>query len=272
MFGLFACRKFRSVLNANVCWLAFVTGFLWWIEFATAQPAQAGEVLRIQGSTTFASEILTPALSGIEKATGRRLAVIANKSSWGLLALLEGRADVAMISAALPAEVKSANKLKPELSFDGLQAFPIATTRIAFAVHHTNPVRILSFDTMARVLNGELTNWLDVGGPDLAIRVVAVNEGGGTVAAVREQMLGEAPFAPGAIRLENAKHVVKVVSQEPGAIGITQLSLTQQAGMSEITLERSVEQPLSFVTVGPPSPEMLAFMSAVRSVSGHDGK
>lgn len=237
-----------------------------------ASPTAADQAVRVQGSTTFHSEIFVPYRLAIEQATGRPVTVIANKSSWGLLALVEGRVDLAMISAPLEAEIASARALKPEAAFDALQAFPIGTTRVAFAVHPSNGVRKLSLDTMKAILTGAITNWATVGGPDLPIKVVAVKEGGGTVVAVRSQMLGEAPFAAGAVRLENANHVLTVVVQEPGAIGITQLGLIKKLHVPEIATERAVVQPLSFVTAGPPSPAVLALINTVSSVvaNAHD--
>ena len=110
----------------------------------------------------------------------------------------------------------------------------------------------------------------DAGGADVPIKVVAVKEGGGTVAAIRAQMLGEAPLASGAIRLESAKHVIKVVAQEPGAIGVIQLGLLQHSGLKEAKTERFVEQPLSFVTRGPPSERLLRLIEITRKiVAGH---
>ena len=236
--------------------------------------AFAGELsettLRVQGSTTFNAEILEPNRSRIEQRAGRPIDVIANKSSWGLLALIEKRVDLAMISAPLDAEVTAARKLKPEVDFSFLQEFRIKTTRIAFAVNAANPVKTLSFDTVARILNGEITNWKDAGGEDLAVLVVAVKEGGGTVVAVRAQMLGEAPLAPGAVRLESAKHVVQVVSQERGAIGITQLGLVREAGLHEVATERAVEQPLSYVTAGAPGLDAQRLIEATRTIAARD--
>ncbi len=223
--------------------------------------------VRVQGSTTFQADIWQHYQSEIERRSGQTFDIVANKSSWGLLALLDGRADLAMISAPLAAEIIAAQKLKPELDFGALQEFRVAQTRVAFALHPDNPVTTLSFDTIARILNGELTNWQDVDGPDLPIVLVAIKEGGGTMAAVRAQMLGEAPLAPGAIRLESAKHVAKVVSQERGAIGVMQLGLLKQAGLKEAVMERALGQPLSFVTLGPPTDAMQRVIAAARSVT-----
>lgn len=227
--------------------------------------------LRIQGSTTFNAAILAANLAAIERMTGGTLEIVANKSSWGLLALLEGRADVAMISAPLEAEIMAARKLAPKLDYSALLEFRILTTRIAFAAHPSNPVQVLPIETVARLLKGEIANWSVVGGADVPVRVVAVKEGGGTVAAVRAQLLGDVALAGDAVRLESANHVLKVVAQEPGAIGIAQLGLIRKAGLREIATDRPVEQPLSYITAGQPSVRVLRVIDATRFATVNDG-
>ncbi len=236
-----------------------------------AGPSQAIEAsIKVQGATTFNSEILVLHRAAIEKSVGRPLEVVANKSSWGLLALLDRRVDMAMISASLASEISAARKMKPEASFDQLREFRIASTRVAFVVHPQNPLKRLPFETVAQILTGRVTNWKAVGGADVPIVVVAVKEGGGTVVTVRDQMLGDAALAAGSIRLENANHVFKAVEQELGAIGIAQLGLIKGAGPHELTTERRVEQPLSFVTLGEPSPEVMAVINITRAIAGDE--
>jgi phosphate transport system substrate-binding protein len=236
-----------------------------------AEPVRAAEgPLRIQGSTTFHAAIFAPYRPAIERMAGAPLDIVPNKSSWGLLALLEGRADLAMISAPLDAEIAAARKLQPNFDYAPLSEYRVLTTRIAFAVHPSNPVTRLPVETVTRLLNGQVVNWSQVGGADLAVRVVAVKEGGGTVAAVRSQILGEVSLAAGAVRLESANHVLKVVAQEPGAIGIAQLGLIRKAGLHEIETDRPVEQPLSFVTAGQPSKKALRVIDATRFATVND--
>ena len=256
-----------SVLRRNAGWIALT--FL-----ATAGMSNFSQAIeasiRVQGATTFNSEILVLHRAAIEKTIGRELLVVANKSSWGLLALIDQRADVAMISAPLLSEIAAARKLQPHASFDQLREFRIASTRVAFVVHPQNPLKHLPFETVAQILTGRISNWKAVGGPDRPIVVVAVKEGGGTVVAVRAQMLGDAALAARAIRLENANHVFKAVAQEPGAIGIAQLGLVRGADLHELKTERHVEQPLSFVTMGEPSQAVMAVINTTRAIAGDE--
>ena len=69
---------------------------------ATAAMAEAfAETLIVQGSTTFSRRLMEPYKSVIEADSKHELTVIPNKSMPGLIALMEGRAHMAMISASL---------------------------------------------------------------------------------------------------------------------------------------------------------------------------
>src|ERR1700737_4031393 len=68
--------------------------------------AARSDDLVLQGSTTFATRFTQPYTRAVEAQTGHHLEVIPNKSSLGLLALLEHRADLEMISTPLGGEGK----------------------------------------------------------------------------------------------------------------------------------------------------------------------
>ena len=60
---------------------------------------------------------------------------------------------------------------------------------MAFAVNQNNPVYQMTTDKMRGILLGEITNWADVGGRDLPIKVVQVREGGGVEASIESALL-----------------------------------------------------------------------------------
>ena len=69
-------------------------------SLALPAPVMA-EPVSLQGSTTFCSRLIEPYRAAIEARAGHRLDVIGNKSIHGLVALLEGRTQLAMISSSL---------------------------------------------------------------------------------------------------------------------------------------------------------------------------
>jgi len=225
----------------------------------------APDIVVLQGATTFANTVAVPHAKQVEAETKLSLDVVPNKSSFGLLALLEKKADLAMLSTSLAYEVNFLRQSKPDLPFQRLQAFEIARTRAAFVVHPGNPVRHASLDDVRRILTGEITNWNALGGPDLLVRVVAVRQGGGVVATVESRLLGPGHItASDVIRVQVGTQVVKVVAQEPGALGITQLSIVKTSGAVELATDAPITQILSLVTLDAPTPQAVAIIDAMR--------
>ena len=224
--------------------------------------------LNLQGSTVVNAHLFEPHRSAIEKRSGQKLSIIPNKSIHGLVALADGRADIAMISSALNEELEILRRMRPALQLDRLKSFEISRTRIAFAVHPGNSVTMLSLDKLRAILLGEIRNWRDVGGADLEIVTVSVQPGGGVPSTVRRALLDNRAFSPGKLaEVEASHHVVKIVEQEPTALGVTQLGLIRSAKVRELQTERRIEQPLNLVTLDGPSDAQMAVIDAARAIA-----
>lgn len=228
--------------------------------------AAAAQTYVIQGSTTFTHRIIDAHLAEIELGSGHRLTVIPNKSSLGLVALFEKRADFAMISGPLSAEVEALKETHPNFAFGQLRSFNVWSTRMAFAINKGNPVRHLDNDKMRAILLGQISNWKAVGGRDLPIRVVHVREGGGVQASVEALLLGKSIGAKHVILVQISSQVVKVVAQLPEGLGLSQLSIVHNSNTAELTLDRPVEQHLNLVTLGDPTPEMMKVIEVARRI------
>ena len=252
----------------------FRAGFVWQVLAAsvllvsTAVLSQSfAETLIIQGSTTFA-RLVDPHKATIEAISKHQLEWIPNKSMPGLIALMESRAHMAMISAPLNSEMAALQEVLPGSEYQRLQAHEILNTRIAFGLHPTNLVRTASADQLRQLLLGQITNWAALGGADLPIRVVLVGGGGGVTTVIESELLhGQRAAGPHVIYVKTPQQVVKVVQQEPGAIGFAQLVLTERAGLPELTTERPIKQLLSLVTLGAPTAAMSDVIQAVRRVA-----
>ena len=185
--------------------------------------------LLMQGASTVSRQIMEPFHAEIERLSGQVLTVIPNRSTLGLIALLEGRAHIAMISASLESEATNLQRSMPGLPFDKLKSFEIKRTRVGIGVHPGNPVRGATRAQLTQILNGKIANWKELGGPDLPIRVVLVGGGGGVTVTVESVLLqGEQASAPNKLYVKTATQLFQVVEQEPGAIGFGQLGLLKQ--------------------------------------------
>jgi phosphate transport system substrate-binding protein len=106
-------------------------------------------------------------------------------------------------------------------------------TRIPVIVHSTNPVRSLTLEQITQILEGSITNWKALGGPDTEIKVVLVGGGGGVTVAVQAALLkGEEARASNKLYSNTPVQLVRIVEQEPGAIGFAQLALVRRGERS----------------------------------------
>src|SRR5712691_4703572 len=161
----------------------------------TDGPACA-ETLIIQGSSGFSNEVLEPYQARIEALTGHKLSVTANTSDLGLLALLKGEADLAMISASLESMIALLRESRPDLPFHRLREFHVAEARVAYPVNPGNPVRSVSLAELKQVLSGKIGNWRELGGLDLPIHVVSLRDGGGTKRTIEAILFGGQHITP----------------------------------------------------------------------------
>jgi phosphate transport system substrate-binding protein len=240
--------------------LVLASGFL--------RPATAASLV-VQGSNTFSYNIMVPYQADVEQASRQSLNVLANKSDVGLRALLQGRADLAMLSTPLAEEIKLLRQTDPNLPLDQLQAFYIGSVRATLIVHPTNTVRAISLDNLRRVLLGETANWRSLGGADMPIRLVVTRQGGGALTTVEVAALGSGRHITvrDQIRVDNGPQVVTVVEQEIGALGISQRLVTDGRAVGELATPEPIVQQLSLVSLGDPTPAMQAVIAACRALA-----
>jgi hypothetical protein len=107
-----------------------------------------------------------------------------------------------------------------------------------------------------------------LGGKDQPIRIVLVGGGGGVTTVIESELLnGKLAEAPQVIYVKTPVQLVQIVEQELGAVGFAQLALTKQRGLPELSTEAPIEQTLSFITYGDPTPAMKAVIDAARRVA-----
>lgn len=228
---------------------------------AMTSMASAGQV-SLHGSTTVNNAILTPKKAEIEKASGQQLEIVGNGSGRGIVDLIEGKAQIAMISAPLEDEVKKLNEKTPG-SVDGarLKAHQIGESRVAFAVHPSNTVKSLTNAQLADVFTGKIKNWKELGGVDQPIVVVAAQPGDGLRSMVEGSLIKGSSLPADTRAMPNATQVAKVVSQLPGGIGIL-APASIDGSIAELRGEKPIVQPLILVTMGDETAEIKQVLEA----------
>lgn len=162
--------------------------------------------------------------------------VRSTSSSNAFANLLEGGAEIGMSSRRIrPAEARALRDLGAGDMVSPDQEHIVAIDSIVVITHPENPVKQISMDDLADIYTGKITNWSEVGGPDLAITVVDREDGAGTKSAFQERVLGEnAVVTASAVIAADNNSVARFVNAEEGAISYTGYAF--QRGAKALTL------------------------------------
>ncbi len=113
----------------------------------------------------------------------------------------------------------SSRDLKDDELKLGLTDIPIAHDGIAAIVNSKNPVKALTTAQLQGIFAGEITNWKEVGGPDLEIERVNRDEASGTREAFSKIVMVDKKFNEDSVVLPGTGQVRQVVGRTQGAIG-----------------------------------------------------
>ncbi len=141
-----------------------------------------------------------------------RVSVSGGGSGYGINAILEGTADIGMASRDIsPSEKEDVpDVVETTIAKDGLAIIVSKTV-------HDAGVQALTTEEVIDIYSGEITNWIDIGGPDEDIYVVERADTSGTYGTFME-LLGLEDTAAHSTQLENSD-VRRTVATADYAIG-----------------------------------------------------
>ncbi len=236
--------------------------------------AAAAEVT-LWGSTTCQKRFLEPGADALAEATGVNIKVMGVGTGKGMLALFEGKTNVAISSNTLEASIKSAQKVlkkdgKPEIAVpEGLQFHKIAEDVIVPIVNQANSVSSLSWEQLADLNTGKVTNWKDVGGPDLPVKVVTSHAGSSTKAVFQNMVMKKEPYVGDAIEVKSTRLEINEVSKLEGGVGaVSEGFVKLNPGETKIVKTAEISRPLGLITIGDPAPEVQKIIDFFRSAEG----
>jgi phosphate transport system substrate-binding protein len=141
--------------------------------------------------------------------------------------LANGHADIGMSSRKIKAEEVAQLASLGDMTSPACEHI-LGLDGIAVIVNRKNPVRTLAKDQIAQIFEGVIGNWQQVGGSDGAIHLYARDDKSGTYDTFRTLLLGNAPLAPSAKRVEDSRKLSDAVAQDPNGIGFIGLTYVQE--------------------------------------------
>lgn len=210
-----------------------------------------GGSLTLTGSTAFAPVLREVARAYEEDcaADDPRIEVDAHGSASGIRRLLAAGAESEHGSPPL---VALSDGPKPGGTPE-LRENRVAVSVFALVVHEDVGLRDLSTADVRRLYRGEITNWSELGGSDLPVRLVSRDANSGTRQVFQRRVLGRGEIAHSSVdcvhkddpaapvvrcELGSTKEVLTTVAALPGAIGYSELNLAGRArGLHRLDLD-----------------------------------
>jgi phosphate transport system substrate-binding protein len=152
----------------------------------------------------------------MKKVAGTAVQVTGGGSGTGLAALQNGTTDICNSSRPIkPSEVAEfvkKFKVRPH-------EFKMCMDGLAVYVHESNPVTQLSIPQLEAIFTGKITNWKDVGGPDLPISLYGRENSSGTYEFYKEHVLNKKDFAAATKTMPGTAAVIQGVAKDKNGIG-----------------------------------------------------
>jgi phosphate transport system substrate-binding protein len=241
---------------------------------AGAFTAGAAEV-HLWGSTTCQKRFLEPGAKALEEATGVKIKVFGVGTGKGMLALFEGKTNVAISSNVLEGSIKSAQKVRKKAGLEpidvpaGLQFHTITEDIIVPIAHKDNPVNSLTWEQLAKLNTGEVKNWQEVGGLDMPVKVITSHAGSSTKAVFQKLVMKKADYSPDAEQVKSTRLELNLVSKEKGGVGaVSQGFFNLNPGNTKIVKTDKIARPLGLITIGDPTPDVQKVIDFFRSAEG----
>jgi len=173
------------------------------------------ELLQIRGSDTMVNLVQRLAEVYMEKNPQVACAVSGGGSGVGIAALIANRVHIANASREMKEKEYAAAKENGVIPVE----IAIAVDALSIAVNSSNPVSKLTKDQIGAIFRGEITNWSEVGGPNLPISLYGRQPNSGTYVFFQEFVLGSKNYSPRMKQMNGNAQIVEALRTDKGGIG-----------------------------------------------------
>jgi phosphate transport system substrate-binding protein len=206
------------------------------------------DFIQIKGSDTLINLVQRLSEVYMEKNTNTAIAVTGGGSGVGIASLIANRIQVADASRPMKDKEYDAAKENGVLPTE----IVIGIDGLSVIVNSSNPVKSLQMGQIGAIFRGEISNWKDVGGPNMPISMYGRQPNSGTFVFFQEHILGNKDYSPKMKQMNGNAQIVESILTDKAGIGyvgigyvyddhgnlrdgLTVLSVSKDAGSKPVT-------------------------------------
>jgi phosphate transport system substrate-binding protein len=174
--------------------------------------------------------------------------VAAHGTPTGFDGLADGSCDIAMASRRIKQDEITKLPLMGDMSSPSNEHL-LGLDGIAVVVNASNPVRSLTKEQLAGIFAGEVSDWSQVSSHRGSISVYARDEKSGTYDIFKSLVLGDAPLAPAAKRVEDSNALSEAVARDPAGIGFVGFAYIGKARAIPVAEQGTQPMPPNRLTI-----------------------
>jgi phosphate transport system substrate-binding protein len=188
--------------------------FICIMVFSCVKKGENKDSVQVKGSDTEVNVVQRLSEVFMEKNPNIAIAVTGGGSGTGIAALINNQTDIANSSRAMKdteinqAEKKGVDPVAIVFALDGL----------ALITHKDLSVNSLTLGNVAQIFKGELSNWNDVGGPDMQISLYGRQSNSGTFVFFRDEIL-KGDYSKKMRMMNGTAQIVEAIKQDRSGIG-----------------------------------------------------
>ena len=232
------------------------------LTLVVSQVSFASEI-KIEGGGTAITTVFRPIKQRFEKLRPYTLSIVQSSAVKGLIALNEGRVDIATGAHPLEDLIAGAAKEGVVIDKSKLVATEVEDNRLVVIANRKSEVSRLSREELKGIFTGKITNWKEVGGKELPVNVVWGKETQGqNIQFSRVAMDGE-PVAAKNVAATTYRDIAAKVGELEGAIGVIPEEIATPTTRAIETI--SITSPIWVITKGKPDEKVQAVIDFYKS-------
>ena len=173
------------------------------------------DFIQIKGSDTLINLVQRLSETYMERNPNTAIAVTGGGSGVGIAALIANRVQIANASRPMKDKEKSAAKENGVIPYE----IVIGIDGLSVIVSSSNSIKSLTVDQIGTIFRGDISNWKDVGGPNMPISLYGRQANSGTFVFFQEHVLGNKDYSPKMKRMNGNAQIVEGVIADKAGIG-----------------------------------------------------